>query len=159
MTLKKTLLAVAATTVLASTSAFAASERSLADVYKQCGLGGLIASNFEDKKDNADLIAISTNVTWDLGTTAVISNVSSPDTCARKNVETAAFIFKAYPQLEKEIALGNGDYVKGLEAVSGADMQAVRAEFAKVATTSAFEKLSRAEKASALYEIVMQHAG
>ena len=74
-------------------------------------------------------------------------------------METAAFIFKAYPQLEKEIALGNGDYVKGLEAVSGADMHAVSAEFAKVATSAEFEKLSRAEKASALYEIVMQHAG
>ena len=62
--------------------------RDFADIYTECGLGAMIAPN------NGTVAAV-TNVTWDLGTTAVSSNVSSEDSCSGGKKKTAAYIFQA----------------------------------------------------------------
>lgn len=53
-------------------------KRAFADIYTECGLGTMIAPK------NAAVAAV-TNVTWDLGTTAISSDDSSEDARAARN--------------------------------------------------------------------------
>ena len=154
--MNKLILASAMGAVLATGSVNAAGDAmQIGEIYRQCGLGALLAKGMENR-DNADLVAISTNVTWDLGTTAVISGMSSPDSCARREVKVAAFIFKSYPELEKDLAMGQGEYLDALVKVSGANnVNAIRAEFAKVISDSAYPSMDLRQKAETLYGIVM----
>ena len=80
-TMKTLTLAFAASLLLAQ----AAGAREFADIYTDCGLGALIAPR-------TPAVAAVTNVTFDLGTTAIISNVSSPETCQGGKALAAAFI-------------------------------------------------------------------
>lgn len=75
--------------------------REFADIYTDCGLGAMIAPKTPG-------VAAVTNVTWDLGTTAVSSNISSPDACVGGKEKTAAFIHDSYSSLEEDLAKGDG---------------------------------------------------
>jgi hypothetical protein len=66
-------------------TSISAQAREFAEIYTECGLGAMIAPR-------TPAVAAVTNVTWDLGTTAVTSNISSPDTCQGGKEKTAAFI-------------------------------------------------------------------
>ena len=68
--------------------------RDFADIYTECGLGAMIAPKNE-------AVAAITNVTWDYGTTAISSNISSPDTCKGGQGKMASFIHDSYESLEK----------------------------------------------------------
>ncbi len=59
--------------------------REFAEIYTDCGLGAMIAPR-------TPAVAAVTNVTWDLGTTAISSNISSPDSCMGGQAKMAAFI-------------------------------------------------------------------
>lgn len=138
-------------TVMASASIQA---REFADIYTECGLGALIAPN------NSAVAAV-TNVTWDLGTTAVSSNASSPDTCNGGKEKTAAFIYKSYDSLEKDIAMGSGKYLDRLIAMLGGEgsdsnamIDAIRLEFGKLAAMTDFDSMTRFDKSRALFNIV-----
>ena len=160
MNLKKSILTVTFASVLTSGAAFGESKRSIGDVFAQCGLGGLIGSAFEEDETTADFVAISTNVTWDLGTTAASSNSSSPGTCARKNVKVASYIKNSYPQIEKDLAVGQGAYIDGLlDAMEVSKNRieiasSIRSELAQTAQQPYFEALSQEKKADILYQIV-----
>ncbi len=128
-----------------------ANDRSFGEIYTQCGLGGLIASD-------APVIAVITNITWDLGTTAISSNVSSDGTCAKKSAKVASFINTSYDKLEKELAQGEGEYLDSLvsmtkpaDTTKEAYVASIRADFSKVVASNA----SAYDKKEALYNIVM----
>lgn len=98
--------------------------------WQDCGLGAMVFP------ENGAAAAIS-NIIWDLGTTAVSSNVSSQENCKGANVKTAMFIQQTFPVLEQEIAQGEGEYVaamlnvRGCEANAHADIvTAIRKDFA-----------------------------
>ncbi len=143
--------------LFASTAFAEQGKRDFGQIYTQCGLGGLIAQGIDDK-GTADVIAAVTNVTWDLGTTAISSNISSPETCARSDAKTAALIIKSYPMLERDLAAGNGKYLDALKqsaALSDEQVNKVRNKFGQLVSSSQYERMSRTEKARALYKIVM----
>jgi Protein of unknown function (DUF3015) len=94
-----------------------ASAREFADIYTECGLGAMIAPK------NAAVAAV-TNVTWDLGTTAISSNISSADSCQGGKAKTAAYIFQSYAQLEQNLAQGQGEHLSALMAVAGCSANA-----------------------------------
>jgi len=131
--------------------------REFADIYTECGLGALIAPN------NSAVAAV-TNVTWDLGTTAVTSNASSPDTCNGGKEKTAAFIYKSYENLETDIARGDGKYLDHLISLLGEDtgsrealIRSIRTEFGNLASNRQFNEMSRFEKSQTLFDIVTAH--
>ena len=164
--MKKMLLATSLASLVAFSSASQAESgnRNFGEIYTDCGLGALIAQGLEDQS-TADIVAIVTNVTWDLGTTAISSNWTTAENCARGSAKTAAFILKSYGQLEKELALGNGRYLDALTDIAQIApedkqtfAQAIRAEFAKQTASSAYELLSRKEKAELLYNIVTSNS-
>jgi len=140
-------------------AANAATDREFADIYTDCGLGAMIAPN-------NDAVAAVTNVTWDLGTTAISSNASSPDTCAGGKGEAAAFIYDAYPNLEKDLAVGQGEHLASLLSIAGIDAESrsdvsirLRREFAEIVNADGYSERTRFEKAETLYNALYAHAG
>ena len=105
--------------------------------WQQCGIGAMVFP------DNGTAAAIS-NVIWDLGTTAVSSNVSSVESCKGANVKTAQFIKQTFPILEQEIAQGEGEYISAMLNVRGCDSSAhsqmittIRNDFAQTSVNDA----------------------
>jgi len=161
---RNTALVVILVLLFAASSGVVAAQgqRSFGEIYTDCGLGALIAQGI-GKKSTADVVAIVTNVTWDLGTTAISSNLTSPDSCARGDAKTAAFILQTYPQLEKELALGHGEYLDALITLTGVEarqafVKSIRGDFAARASEEGFWESSRVAKARLLYQIVMSHS-
>lgn len=146
--MKKICLAVASASMLLA--AGQASAREFADIYTDCGLGALIAP-----KNSA--VAAVTNVTWDLGTTAISSNASSADTCNGGKQKTAAFVFQQYAQLEKDLAQGQGKHLTALMDIAGCQAgaaQTLRASFADSAARPDYAARTRYEQAEDLFNQV-----
>jgi len=153
-TMKTVTLAFAASLLLAQ----AASAREFADIYTDCGLGALIAPR-------TPAVAAVTNVTFDLGTTAIISNVSSPETCQGGKALAAAFINDAYEPLEADLARGQGEHLDSLAALAGVReegktsfMTGLRSDFAAAVAADGYADRSRFEKAESLYNLVFRQA-
>ncbi|MDX1764119.1 MAG: DUF3015 family protein [bacterium] len=128
--------------------------REFADIYTDCGLGALIAPR-------NDAVAAVTNVTWDLGTTAISSNASCPDSCQGGQQRSAAFIHQSYPSLEKDLARGSGKYLDTLFALSGAApedqpalAEALRSEFTNAVADASYTEQTRFEQAQVLYNLL-----
>ncbi len=136
-----------------------ANAREFADIYTDCGLGALIAPR-------NDAVAAVTNVTWDLGTTAILSNASSPESCEGGKGESAAFIYDAYPSIEKDLAVGRGEHLTALLAIAGVDEAAhdelsakLRVEFAELVAVEGYSEQSRYQKAENFYNLLHTQIG
>lgn len=101
-----------ATLAIAALAATPAQARPLADIYIECGIGGMIFSE-------TPWAAISSNITWDWGTTAAISDASSAENCKGGKAKTAAYVFHSYAQLEQDLARGQGEHLNALMASAG----------------------------------------
>ena len=133
-----------------------ASAREFADIYTDCGLGAIIAPR-------TPVVAAVTNVTWDLGTTAVSSNISSPETCSGGQARMAAFVHDAYESLEVELAAGEGKYLDSLTALAGIEQEEksafvedVRKQFAHSVAAADYTRQTLFTKAENLYNILHQ---
>lgn len=126
--------------------------RTIEDVYKQCGIGGALFGN------SSPILAIISNVTWDLGTTAAISDSMSPESCQGGNVKAAVFIKEAFPSVEKDLASGQGAHLSALQSVAScASVNNVRAQYGQYTQTSAYKTASQDQNAEVLYSIVGQN--
>ncbi len=154
--LKSTLLAASVALMLSPSAASA--DADFGAIYTQCGLGGIVGSAVSNKSAS-QVIAIVTNITWDLGTTASTSYFSSQNTCMNKKVAIAAFINQSYEKLEKEIASGEGEYLDALANLATDQEKTteykvdVRTKFAKVVASVEYTSLSRYEKVERLFDI------
>ncbi len=151
---KITFLALSFAASLALTQT--ASAREFADIYIDCGLGAIIAPR-------TPIVAAITNVTWDLGTTAVSSNISSPETCSGGQARMAAFVHDAYESLEVELAAGEGKYLDSLTALAGIEQEEktafvkdVRKQFAHSVAAADYTQQTLFTKAENLYNILHQ---
>ena len=150
---KRAAACAALASVLAAPSTLAA-ERDEINPWLDCGLGAMV---FPD--ENLEIGAGISNVTWDLGSTAITSATASPDTCkGTDNVKTALFIQQMFDELMVDVAKGNGEYVDTLAALNGCSGDAqgafvagLREEFAAEAADASFAELSQSEKAQTLY--------
>ncbi|WP_227428959.1 DUF3015 family protein [Psychrobacter sp. I-STPA6b] len=125
--------------------------RTIEQVYKQCGIGGALFGK------SSPILAIISNVTWDLGTTAAISDSMSPDTCQGGDVKAAVLIKEAFPSVEQDLAAGQGAHLSALANVASCDsMNAVRAEYGVYTQSSAYQNATQDQNAEALYNIVSQ---
>ncbi len=120
--------------------------------YTECGIGAAI---FRD----ADLYwaAATSNVIWDLGTTAISSAISSPEMCNPKRIKTAKLILETLPQLEKDVALGEGEYITALMETAGCNsghqgqvVSKMRASY-KDSLANGYEAKTRVERATTFY--------
>lgn len=143
--------------VVAISSIFVVSQpsmaREFADIYTECGLGAIIAPR------NSAVAAV-TNVTWDSGTTAISSNISSPGSCAGGKGKTAALIHDAYEYLARDLSKGSGSYLNTLLTLSScqpaarpAIIGALRNEFSKVVAKPGYSLQNRYEQAENFYDL------
>jgi hypothetical protein len=84
--------------------ALVANQASAKNVWRECGIGGMLFKK-------TGWAAITSNIIWDLGTTATSSNVSSDDLCEGSSASNAKFIYESYANLEEEVAVGGGRHV------------------------------------------------
>jgi hypothetical protein len=131
--------------------------RSFADVYTECGLGGMIGSADKGSK-SASVVAIVTNATWDLGTTASLSALTTPDTCYNNNALSARLINQGYDNIEQELAVGDGKYLRALASLNKNSSQteiqyisSLREDFSSIVTAEGYNKASHYDKAEALF--------
>jgi len=119
--------------------------------YSDCGIG---AALFPD----TNWAAVTSNVIWDLGTTAVTSATASPQTCSGKKQKTAMFIGHTYEQLAEETAAGKGEYLATALTLFGcaSSQQAqvitqVRADMSRNLASPGYLTQTRLEKAADYY--------
>lgn len=152
---------VAAT--LALTSVFAQAQTQTTDTkapgtgpnpYTDCGIGAALFSN-------TGWAAVTSNVIWDFGLTALTSATASPQTCQGKKVVAAVFIRDTYEQLAEQTAQGKGEHlatVLNMMACStqrhDAAMAATRQAMGAVVTQPGFAELPRLDKAAQFYNAV-----
>jgi hypothetical protein len=112
--------------------------------WTDCGIGAMIFTS------NGAAAAIS-NVIWDLGTTAVTSNVSSQNSCGSDKAKTAMFIQATLPILEQEVATGEGEYVTAMLELRGCESKSHDAIINAVRSTIATKPTENAEE---LYNVL-----
>jgi hypothetical protein len=134
----------------------AATSRNFAEIYTDCGLGGML---FQHRKWGG-LAAVS-NIIWDLGTTAISSQLTTPDSCmGGKQEKLAAFINGSYEAIESDLSKGNGEHLDKLLALAGKPLndvqfvEALRQDLASRVAASSYADQTRYQKAEALYNSV-----
>lgn len=144
---------IGAVALLLGSNAPALQAREFADIFCECGIGAMIAPK------NAAVAAI-TNVTWDLGTTAISSDITSPDTCVGGKEKVASMIYHSYEELEKDIAMGEGSYLNTLLDLSGkssakkAELSSeIRQDFSKLVSKAEYASMDKMSKAEQLFNI------
>jgi len=149
--LKKTLALVAVSAALTiAAPAQARSQLSLEHIYTQCGIGGLVFGRINN------VLAIISNVTWDLGTTAVVSGTLSPNACGGVIVARAVFIKENFPSIEQDLASGRGEHLaalNGLMACSAASSH-LRQDYANYTLSSTYKEANASANSEALFRIV-----
>jgi hypothetical protein len=131
--------------------------REFAMIYRECGIGAMLAADIP-------WLAVILNVTWDLGTTAILSNATSPETCAGGDARTAAFIYDAYDSLEADLARGSGEYLDSLMVLSGCKTDvyqslslALREDLRTSVAIEGYTDQTRFQKAENLYNLFYKH--
>ncbi|MBF0444930.1 MAG: DUF3015 family protein [Magnetococcales bacterium] len=149
---KMSMVAAAGLSVMMLSSA--ASAREFAAIYQECGLGAMIAPNHP-------IVAVITNVTWDLGTTAATSDMMSPNTCKGSQARMATFIHEGYKQIETAMATGQGEYLTSLMNVSGCSSaiqpemsKALRKDFSKIVSAPGYSKQSKFDQSKGMYDMI-----
>jgi hypothetical protein len=158
MSLKKcvAIVSLASAAMVSGTPAFAQDKTagSGPNPYTDCGIG---AALFSETK----WAAVTSNVIWDLGITALISATASPQTCSGKKVTAALFIRDTYDTLAEETAAGTGEHLTAAMAMfgCGADMQAgvaqqVRGAMAASVAAPDYAQKKPLDKAAGFYSIM-----
>lgn len=135
-----------------SGSTFADEPGSAPNPFSECGIGAAI---FGD----VGWAAATSNVIWDLGITAVVSAISSPETCNAKKEETARLILETLPKLEQDLANGEGEHLAALqqtvscnesfETQFNTDLRSLYA--VSMAEPEAYGSLTAEQRASVMY--------
>jgi Protein of unknown function (DUF3015) len=148
------LFSLAAVSTTASAADAPAAPKKDLNPWTDCGIGAMIFSEYP-------VAAVISNVIWDLGTTAVTSNMASQNTCSGKNAKAAMFIGTTYANLEEETVKGNGQHVSAMLNIMNCDasahaniISAVRADFVKTLSSDSYSEKAKLAKAEAYYDVV-----
>lgn len=122
--------------------------------YVNCGIGAALFPT-------THWAAVTSNIIWDLGTTAVTSATSSPETCNKRNVEVAQFILDTYDNLAEETAQGQGQHLSAMleildcrQSAQPGVISAVRRQMGEQLGVAGFGEQTRIEKAAIYYDVV-----
>ncbi len=122
--------------------------------WTDCGIGAMIFT------DTGWAAAIS-NVIWDLGTTAVTSNVSSQNSCGSSHAKVAMLIGTTYANLEEETVKGDGQNIHAMLNIMNCDpssheniIGSIRTEFVQSLRDASYIEKTSLMKAEEYYNIV-----
>jgi hypothetical protein len=127
--------------------------------FSDCGIG---AALFPEHK----VLAVTSNVIWDIGTTAVTSATASPETCSGKKVDAAVFILNSYDNLIEDTARGQGEHLSALmnilEVTPAQQVEVidnVRAQMAVNIANDAYISADKREKSHLYYTTIISAVG
>lgn len=122
--------------------------------FVDCGIG---AALFPD----THWAAVTSNIIWDAGTTAVTSATSSPETCSQQQVRAALFIRDAYPSVIEQTASGQGEHVTAMLDIFGCSAQyhaqiinSARGEIGASVMAADYSGKDRLEKSADYYNAI-----
>ena len=148
------LLGVAAFGVCFSGSASAQEAGSGPNPFTDCGIG---AALFPD----THWAAVTSNVIWDIGITAVISATASPETCSGSSAQAARFINDTYDSVVEDTARGDGEYVVTLLEIYGCEktvqsdiVDAIRGDVGEIVSADGYAELPQVKKAESYFLVV-----
>jgi hypothetical protein len=123
--------------------------------FSDCGIG---AALFTQHK----ALAVTSNIIWDIGTTAVTSATASPETCSGKKVDAAVFILNSYDNLIEDTARGQGEHLTALmnmldvtPSQQVAVIDNVRAQMAANIANDAYISADKREKSELYYTTII----
>ncbi len=123
--------------------------------FSDCGIGAALFPT-------VPWAAVTSNIIWDVGTTAVTSATASPETCSGKNVQAAAFILETYDNLAEETARGEGDHLAALMNILEVDsdlrkvvVSQLRVDMANIVSEEKYVAMDKQSKAAAFYNSVV----
>jgi hypothetical protein len=126
--------------------------------YTECGVGAALFPN-------THWAAVTSNIIFDLGMTAITSATSSPQTCSGKKVEAAMFIHATYDELVEETAEGGGEHLVSVLDMFGCSaagdvgaIREVRGEMGTAVSEPGYMTQTRLQKASRYYSAVERAA-
>ena len=150
----KLAIAVSLMTIMPNVAATAQEAEESLNPWTKCGIGAIIF-------DSNETAAAISNIIWDLGTTAISSNISSKDSCNGRDVKVAMYINETYNKLAEETATGKGEYLTAMTNMMGCSsndkasiVTAVRFNLAETLSQESYANLSHQEKAEQYYNIV-----
>lgn len=122
--------------------------------FVDCGVG---ASLFPD----THWAAVTSNIIWDAGTTALTSATASPETCQGAKVQAAMFIKDTYPNVIEETAAGHGEHLSAMLQILGCSadqhvsiIESVRTEIGVKISTEGYGSKAQLEKSADYYDII-----
>ena len=122
--------------------------------FADCGIGAAI---FQETK----WAAATSNIIWDIGTTAVTSATLSPQTCSGKQLKAALFIRDTYEQLAEDVSRGKGEHLAAAleifdcrSAQHDAVVSDVRANMGSVLATPGYAGKPHLEQAADLFGVL-----
>lgn len=152
----KKLAAFALLSFIAVPSICAAEEAKDTEInpWRDCGIGAMLFPT-------TPFGAVSSNIIWDLGTTAVSSAGMSKDMCEGKTVVAARFVTESYANLEEETAKGEGKHLHAMLNMLGCEqdshsaiISSVRSDFSAALRQSAYSTATQNEKAERYFGMV-----
>lgn len=162
MIIKNILLATSiVVTILTSTTVLSAEKNktpgSGPNPYSDCGIGAALFTNTK-------WAAVTSNVIWDLGITAITSATASPETCSGKNVTAALFIRDTYASLTEETAAGEGEHLTTVLNIFGCNapyrantVKQIRNAMGQVIASPSYIDQPQLDKDAAFYSVI-KHA-
>lgn len=152
--IRSSIIALSSALTFSATSVSAEEGTTVENAFAQCGIGAAIFT----KNETA---AIISNIIWDLGTTALSSQTSSPDSCSGAQTTAALFINETYPVLEEQFVKGGGSHVAALMNIMQCETSAtasvvssVQSELASSLNSKEFAGSSDHDKAVAMGAMV-----
>ncbi len=149
-------IVLASVLLTTSTLSFADSEKtpgSGPNPFSECGIGAALFPEVH-------WAAVTSNVIWDLGTTAVTSATLTPNTCSGKKVKAALFIRDTRDQLVEDAARGDGAHLVAAmdlfecgSAARSTMAQAVRADLGVAISSKEYSARSAQDKSAVVYNV------
>ncbi len=142
----KKIIAIFVTSALLSVSAFAKKPKpeSERNIWVDCGIGAMLF------KDTA-WAAVTSNITWDLGTTATFSHMSSENNCQGQTADAARFMLQNYALVEENLIYGEGEHLSALLDIVECDKTS-RSEMSQLLKSSLKTNLSGDYEAQTLMQ-------
>jgi len=121
--------------------------------YSDCGIG---AALFPD----TNWAAVSSNVIFDLGSTAVTSATASPNTCSNKQNVAAIYVRDTYAQLVEESVKGESEHLTAAFELfecgnrNSEALNKVRNDIGEFITSKNYQQKTHIEKSSDLFNSI-----
>lgn len=154
--MKKLLMAFLFTGVMVTSAStiYAGETKDFQGIYEECGIGGLLFPRWAAG-------ASVSNFIWDYGSTASTSGLTTPDACKGGQAKLAAYIYKSYDSIEKDLAKGDGKYLDMLAILSEKTLeekeifvQDLRSRFREAVEKKEYSSLDRLEKSKMVFAMI-----